>query len=254
MDRQHSCAALTILPTPPAPSAKPPNLRLNDLRHRLDSSPPDAAPRPPNRRTPRKWLPRRYRRSSAQNLITGCTAFHLPAWSPSHHAHMRALALAHAQAPTPAPIFGPCLTPQSALDPFIGARHSAGLPRGRRSPGSSPTNGPQPPSDPVKKTYTASSPPIRGELCSSARSHPCDLPSGDSSAALTASRMPVRRPSRPCHRLSRVWPGTYTTWALTCPLAPTIPDLRLLPGLPDPSGWTILPAGPQRPAGTPRWP
>ena len=67
----------------------------------------------------RKWLPRRYRRSSAHNSIKGCAAFHLPAWSPSHHAHMRALALAHAQAPTP--ILGPCSTPPSALDPFLGA-------------------------------------------------------------------------------------------------------------------------------------
>ena len=100
----------------------------------------------------RKWLPRLYRRSSAHNFIQGCAAFHLPAWSPSYHAHMRALALAHAQAPTPAPIFGPCSTPPSALDPFIGARPSAGSPRGRRSPGSSPTIGPRPSSDPVKPT------------------------------------------------------------------------------------------------------
>jgi hypothetical protein len=37
----------------------------------------------------------------------------------------------------------------------------------------------------------------------------------------------------------------------TC--ARTIPDLRLSPGLPDPPGWTILPAGPHHPAGTSRW-
>ena len=37
--------------------------------------------------------------------------------------------------------------------------------------------------------------------------------------------------------------------ARTCP----IPDLRLSPGLPDPPGWTILPAGPPHPAGTSRW-
>jgi hypothetical protein len=127
----------------------------------------------------RTSLPRRYRRSNAHNFIKGCAAILLPAWSPSHHAHMRALALAHAPAPTPAPIFGPCSTPPSALDPFIGARHSAGLPRGRRSPGSSLTTGPRPSSDPVK-THTASSPPIRGEPRSSARSPPCALPSGDS--------------------------------------------------------------------------
>jgi hypothetical protein len=64
----------------------------------------------------RKWLPRLYRRSSAHNFIQGCAAFHLPAWSPSYHAHMRALALAHAQAPTPAPFFGPCSTLPSVLD------------------------------------------------------------------------------------------------------------------------------------------
>ena len=78
-------------------------------------------------------------------LLKAAPLFHLPA-------HMRALALAHVQAPTPAPIFGPCSTPPSALDPFIGARPSAGSPRGRRSPGSSPTIGPRPSSDPVKPT------------------------------------------------------------------------------------------------------
>jgi hypothetical protein len=110
----------------------------------------------------RKWLPRRYRRSSAHNSIKGCAAFHLPARSPSHHAHMRALALAHAQAPTPAPTLGSCSTPSSALDPFLGARHSAGLPRGRRSPGSPPTNGPRPSPDPVKQPTPLPPPPIRG--------------------------------------------------------------------------------------------
>ncbi len=129
----------------------------------------------------RTSLPRRYRRSHAHNFIKGCAAFRLPAWSPSLHAHMRALDLAHAHADAYTNL-------RSVLDPSIGARplhrcstfcSAAGLPRGRRSPGSSPTNGPRPSSDPVK-TYTASSPPIRGEPRSSARSHPFALPSGDS--------------------------------------------------------------------------
>ena len=141
---------------------------------------------------------------------------------------MRALALAHAQAPTPAPIFGPCSTPPSALDPFIGARPRPSAAITSRPPlawilAHHRTTAVFRPSKNLHRFlpshwHSGGAPFFRAESSLHFTLRRLDRPT---LAALTASRM--RRPSRPCHRRPRVWPGTYTTWALTCPLAPTIP-------------------------------
>jgi hypothetical protein len=110
----------------------------------------------------RKWLPRRYRRSSAHNSIKGCAAFSPSCLEPfPSRAHARASP--RARAGTDA-----CTNPRPVLDPSIGARPLprcstfcwltsrpplAWIPAHQRTTAVF---------RPSKNTYTASSLPIRG--------------------------------------------------------------------------------------------
>jgi hypothetical protein len=199
---------------------------------------------PPLHRKPRRQRRRssRFRlqriRGSAQNIIKGWSVLlftFLFGYSPIMRTYVR-------WPSCPRRHRGLRLTKiRSMLDPSIGARppssvldnllESAGTPCGGRRHWPlvwvPPTNGPRQSSDPVKSKSL--SPLTFGGsfvlLCYSARSHTCELPSSDSSAALTASRR--RRPSRQCHHRSRArdWPGTYQIRALICPLGPDSPGL-----------------------------